>query len=148
MAVHSRWRRNLESIGAVSDAAARLLPSNDLTRLRFVPTDLDFHGTLSIRYRAWDQTQGVAGGVRNLSLEASRGNSTAFSSRLEVATLTVASANDAPVLGGFNTLPVPYTRNSGAAVMLASMATVSDVDSPKLTGGKLIVEVTGGAGGG
>ncbi len=57
-------------------------------------------------------------------------------------TVNVTPVNDKPVLGGIGgTVPYP---NNGAAVSLATAATVTDLDSPNLNLGKLTIRVTTG----
>lgn len=56
--------------------------------------------------------------------------------------ITVAAVNDAPTLSiGGN---IGYQQNA-AAILIASSATVSDVDSPNFASGKLTVSITSGA---
>jgi hypothetical protein len=57
--------------------------------------------------------------------------------------LNVIPANDAPILGDVAS-NVDYAQNS-AAIALAGSATVRDVDSPDLQGGKLTAAITAGA---
>ena len=56
-------------MGSVSNASARLLAADGLTRIRFVPTG-GFTGTVSngITFRAWDQTTGTNGGLGNATV--------------------------------------------------------------------------------
>lgn len=128
-------------LGAPTAATARLLPANDQTRIRYLP-NANFNGEVKFTFRAWDQTQGVAGGTFDLSQSTSHGGSTAFSTDVETAALIVAAVNDAPLLTGISG-SVGYGLNS-AAIQLAPQATVSDVDSPNFDGGRLLVKVTTG----
>lgn len=125
------------AMGAVSETAARLLPGS--AHVRFIPK-ADFNGTVQLWYRAWDQTQGSAGGTFNLV--GKTGGAWAFSTAKESASLTVAPVNDPPrlVLSG----SLGYVHDS-AAVTLAAAATVSDIDSPNFAGGRLRVWITDGA---
>jgi hypothetical protein len=125
------------AMGDVSESAARLLPG--WARVRFVPK-ADFHGTVKLFYRAWDQTQGDAGGVFNL--QGHTGGATAFSTAYENAALTVTPVNDRPKLGLGGTLG--YIHDS-AAITLAAGALVSDVDSANFFQGQLRVWITDGA---
>lgn len=87
---------NWLSFGAVGGSAARLLASDSQTRIRFVP-GANFEGTVDpgIRFRAWDRTSGVSGGVADTLIN---GGETPFSSETESALITVTGVNDAPVL--------------------------------------------------
>jgi hypothetical protein len=76
-----------------SPSAARLIPED--ARLRFLP-DWDFNGPVTLKFHAWDQTQGQPAHAANL--EENTGGVTAFSSGKATATLTVTPVNDAPVL--------------------------------------------------
>src|SRR4030095_15878725 len=82
------------ALGAVSDSSARLLASN--ARLYFQP-NADFNGTIAnaISFRAWDRTSGANGAFADAS---SNGGTTAFSSATDVADITIAAVNDAPIL--------------------------------------------------
>jgi hypothetical protein len=130
-----------EPLGVPTASAARLLPADGLTKVRFLPK-LNYTGQVTLSFRAWDQTQGTSGETFDVSKTASRGGATAFSTSAEAAALVVAPVNDAPVLGGISG-SVGYTRN-GPAVVLAPSATVTDVDSANFAGGTLTVEVSGG----
>jgi hypothetical protein len=81
--------RSWTNFGTVGTATARLLRAQDL--IRFVP-NAGYRGQVSLSFRAWDQTSGVAGGTVNLT--SSRfalrvGGSTAFSAALAAALLRV-----------------------------------------------------------
>jgi len=77
------------ALSATSITAALLLPSNgSLTKLRYV-LNLNFVGTVSISYRAWDQTSGTAGSFANVATASLVGGNTAFSAAIETACLTV-----------------------------------------------------------
>ncbi len=142
-----RWEYSLnggqdwKNLKTAQASAARLLPANAQSRIRFIPT-LNFNGTVKLFYRAWDQTQGIAGGTRNLSSPASRGGTTAFSTATEYATLTVTAVNDAPKLTAIPNA-IGYTQN-GPAIRLASSAILTDPDSDNLNGGRLQVRIVEG----
>jgi hypothetical protein len=55
------------SLSGVSLGSARLLKSDELHRVRFVP-NANFSGNAEIRYRSWDQTSGEDGGVADLTV--------------------------------------------------------------------------------
>ncbi len=82
------------NLGAPSQAAARLLVSNDRTRVRFVP-DANYNGTASLDFRAWDRSSGSGGGVADTT---TNGGSTSFSTAIETANITVVSINDIPTI--------------------------------------------------
>jgi hypothetical protein len=124
-------------IGAASETSARLLPG--FARVRFLPK-LDFNGTVSLFYRAWDQTQGSVGGTFDLT--GNLGGTKAFSLAKESASLTVAPVNDPPKVTLSGT--IGYVHDS-AAITLASDATVTDVDGGNFFDGLLRVRITDGA---
>lgn len=140
---HGTWQSSLDggttwqAMGAVSEAAARLLPG--WSQMRFLPK-ADFNGTVKLYYHSWDQTQGSVGGTFNLS--GNTGGSKAFSTARGSAALTVTPVNDAPKvsLGG----TIGYVRDA-AAITLAPNASVSDIDSANFANGQLRVWITNGA---
>jgi hypothetical protein len=127
---------NWQAMGTVSETAARLLPSDSQTRVRFVP-NANFNGALNFTYRGWDRTQGTAAGTFNLT--GNYGGTKAFSSAFEVATLTVTPVNDAPTL---NTAPNPTlativedaTNPAGSLITSFATGAISDVDAGALKG--------------
>jgi hypothetical protein len=130
------------ALGTPSLAATVLLPTNgNLSRIRFLP-NANFNGTVELKYFAWDQTQGTAGGTSDLSGRGKTGNATAFSVDSRVSRLSVLPLNDVPVLnvGG----STGYKLN-GPAILLAEGATVTDVDSPNFANGYLLLSITSGA---
>jgi hypothetical protein len=78
-AAHGIWQymlagdANWINLGAPTDAAARLLPSD--AKIRYVP-HAGFVGQAVLIVRAWDGTTGTAGGVVNIT---TTGGATAFS---------------------------------------------------------------------
>ncbi|QEG40277.1 DUF4347 domain-containing protein [Roseimaritima ulvae] len=76
---------------ALSESNALLLRATD--RLRFTPAT-DNGGSISIAYRAWDQTTGTAGNTADTT---SNGGSTAFSAASDSITVNTTSVNDAPI---------------------------------------------------
>ena len=83
------------ALGTPSDASARLLAADAVTRLAFQP-GANLNGTLAeaITFRAWDQTSGANGAVADATVN---GGTSAFSSSMDSAAITVGDANDAPV---------------------------------------------------
>jgi hypothetical protein len=71
-ATHGSWEYSLNggnvwnSLSGVSLGSARLLKSDELHRVRFVP-NANFNGNAEIRYRAWDQTSGQDGSLVDLT---------------------------------------------------------------------------------
>jgi parallel beta-helix repeat protein len=90
---HGRWQYKLgiggtwTDFGSPSDTAARLLPADASTWVRFVP-DLNWTGTLDpgITFRAWDQTGGMPGGTADTT---TNGGASPFSTATESASITV-----------------------------------------------------------
>jgi 6-phosphogluconolactonase (cycloisomerase 2 family) len=90
---HGTWQytvnggTNWYNIGSVSETGARLLPANNVTRIRLVPA-AGFTGLVAngITFCAWDGTTGTAGGLGDAS---QRGGSSAFSIAMETAQVTV-----------------------------------------------------------
>jgi hypothetical protein len=86
-----------------SPREARLLASN--TQIRFVP-NANYYGQASIIFRAWDQTSGSHGSTADTTTS---GDSTAFSSNVATASITVnAINNDASNLISPVASPLPY----------------------------------------
>ncbi len=79
-----------QSVGTVSDAASLLLRSSDL--LRFVPGGANSAAPF-VRFRAWDRTSGSQGTKVNTT---ANGGTTAFSSALEVASISVTTSGGSP----------------------------------------------------
>lgn len=75
------------ALGSVTGSSARLLPADNLSRVRFCPNG-SYLGTLgfALTYRAWDRTTGVSGGTASTSPS---GGTTAFSTTSGWASLTV-----------------------------------------------------------
>jgi CSLREA domain-containing protein len=128
-----------QAMGAPTSSAARLLPSNASTRIRFLP-NADFNGTVQLFYRAWDRTQGTSGGT--LDTAGNTGGTGSLSTASESAAQTVNPVNDAPQVALSGT--INYTADAGP-ITLAPNAGVSDVDSTDFDGGGLLVQITDGA---
>jgi hypothetical protein len=142
---NGNWQYSLDNggtwtaMGTPTSSAARLLPNS--ARIRFLPK-LDFNGTVQISYRAWDQTAGTAGGT--LMVSGNRGGAKTLSFAQETAKLTVNPVNDKPVLGRISG-SIGYVHNAATAIVVATFATVTDVDSTSFDGGRLRVRITDGA---
>ncbi|MFS8086456.1 MAG: beta strand repeat-containing protein, partial [Acidobacteriota bacterium] len=85
---------NWTAFGAPNATTARLLASDALTRVRFVP-NANFNGTVDpgLTFRAWDQTSGTNGNTADTT---TFGGITAFSAATETASITVNPVNDTP----------------------------------------------------
>lgn len=128
-----------QSLGDASETNARLLPADATTRIRFLPK-ANFNGQAWLGYRAWDQSEGSAGGA--LSTENRLGLTGTFSLASEKASIIVTPVNDAPVISFSGT--VGYVHNK-PAIALAPYARVTDIDSPNFAGGQLRVRISSGA---
>lgn len=112
---NGQWQYSLNTgstwtnFGTASSTAARLLRLTDL--VRFVPNST-YTGSASISYHAWDQTAGTAGSTADISTTTSVGGSTAFSTTVDSASITVAYINFAPVLNTAATYTLPYVKSS------------------------------------
>ena len=83
---------NFTDFGAVSASTARLLDLTANHKIRFVP-ELDFQGTATIKFRAWDGTTGSSGGTATTS---TNGGTSAFSAGEVTKTITINPINDEP----------------------------------------------------
>ncbi|MBI3155174.1 MAG: cadherin-like domain-containing protein, partial [Burkholderiales bacterium] len=122
---------NWAALGAPSDASARLLAADAVTRLYFEP-DADWSGTLdpAIAFRAWDQTSGANGAQADATVN---GGTTAFSVATDTAALSVAAVNDAPGMPGVALGST--SEDSSKTWQVADFASFSwDVDAGALKG--------------
>ncbi|MCS7469466.1 DUF2341 domain-containing protein, partial [Stieleria sp. ICT_E10.1] len=125
------------SFGAVSNSNAVLL--DDAAKIRFVP-DADYSGPSGdITFRAWDTTDGNPSGTTAVDVS-TNGDSTAYSSTTDSASLNVLAVNDAPVEASIEGSTLAYTENDGA-VAITSTLTLSDVDDTDLE--SAVVQITG-----
>ncbi|NCC93520.1 MAG: cadherin repeat domain-containing protein, partial [Opitutae bacterium] len=125
------------AVEAVSGNSALLLTSAN--SLRFVPTAANNNAqTASITFRAWDQTSGTEGTKVDTT---TNGGTTAFSTAMETAAISVTAVNDDPTISG---LPasITVTEDTLSNVDL-SAATFDDVDSGA---GNVNMLLTAGAG--
>ncbi|MBK6744802.1 MAG: cadherin domain-containing protein [Hydrogenophilales bacterium] len=128
---NGQWQYTLDGsswvdISSVSAASALLLPSDAVTRVRFVP-DADYNGVaFPFSYRAWDQTSGIAGGFADTTLT---GGSTAFSAESASVSVTVNPVNDAPSLQ----VPGPQTTPVDTGLVFSGATgnslSVTDIDA-------------------
>jgi Domain of unknown function (DUF4347)/Cadherin domain/Right handed beta helix region/Laminin G domain len=130
---------NWSALGAVSNGSARLLAADANTRLYFQP-NANYNGTIAnaITFRAWDQTSGTAGGTADTS---SNGGTTAFSSALDSASITVTAVNDAP---SATNLGAAETYTEDTALNLTDIV-ISDIDSANVTATLTLSNVAAGS---
>jgi alpha-tubulin suppressor-like RCC1 family protein len=107
---------NWQQLDGLTEAQSLLLTLSD--SLRFVPDGTNATAA-SFTYRAWDQTSGTVGTRVDTS---QTGASTAFSSVVNTASITVTAVNDAPV----------WTNTT--AVDLGTLARLSTGDDPANAG--------------
>ena len=115
----------------IAENKAVLLDSTAM--IRFVP-DADFNGTSAITFRAWDQTQGNSGDSN--SDTSVHGGTTAFSSEIGKALITVNPVNDMPL---FTSIPVTAaTEDSNYSYMVTTADPDADdvhsITAPNLPG--------------
>ncbi len=116
-------------LGAVTAGSARLLADNASTRLYFQP-NADFSGTVSsaISFRAWDQTSGANGGSADVS---TNGGTTAFSTAVDSANITVDPVADTPSITGASTNE--DTQTSSGLVISRNAVDGTEVTHFKIT---------------
>ena len=132
---------NWTNLGNVSDVAAVTLDST--ASIRFVP-DANYNGPAgNIDFRAWDQTDGSVNGQTNVNSIPIDGTS-AFSSDIEEASLTVVPENDNPVITSTNSFSIDENTTQ------VGLITTTDIDSgsPTFTlagpdGGLFAIDSTG-----
>ncbi|HSD44442.1 MAG TPA: DUF4347 domain-containing protein, partial [Burkholderiales bacterium] len=126
-------------LGAVSASSARLLAADASTRIYFQPNP-DWNGTLTsaITFRAWDQTSGANGALAN---SGAGGGTSAFSSAIDTASLTVTPVNDAP---NASNLSAAEAYLEDTALNLTDIV-VSDVDSANVAVTLTLSDVAAGA---
>ncbi len=99
---------NWTNFASPSPSAARLLSSID--QVRFVPNP-NYAGPATFTYLAWDQSVGSVGDIVDTS-NSNNGGSTAFSTAVETASLTVTPINDAPERISGSLLPINVVEDS------------------------------------
>jgi uncharacterized delta-60 repeat protein len=135
------WQYNTGSgwtdVGVVSANSALLLRATDSLRFQPNGSNGDF---ATVLFQAWDQTTGTAATKVDSSVA---GGTTAFSSQVELATLTIAASNDAPVPDTSGTMTLTtinedQTSNGGNTIasIIASAGgdRITDVDSGAVEG--------------
>ncbi|MDX6481049.1 MAG: large repetitive protein, partial [Gaiellaceae bacterium] len=116
------------ALGAVTNANARLLAADANTRLYFQPS-ANFNGTIAtaITFRAWDQSAGANGALADTS---SNGDTTAFSTATDTASLLINAVNDSPTDIGLSSSSVDENQPSASTVGTFSS---TDIDSASFT---------------
>jgi len=107
----------------LNDANALLLAADGKTRLYLSPA-ANLNGTTSnaVTFRAWDRTSGQNGGFADTS---TNGGTTAFSTAVDTASLTITAVNDAPTIT-LNQLSI----TEGTSVLIDTSAlAIDDIDS-------------------
>jgi hypothetical protein len=107
------------ALGAVSDASAKLLAADGVTRVRFAPNP-DWNGSATFTFRAWDQSGGTAGQATGDTR--TNGGASPFSANIATATITVGAVNDAPVLAAGSASNVTTTEGSATSLGLGGLA--------------------------
>ncbi|MGB3637584.1 MAG: DUF4347 domain-containing protein, partial [Rivularia sp. (in: cyanobacteria)] len=129
---------NWNPLENVSDNNARLLAADTDTRIYFLP-NTNYNGTINdgITFRAWDTTTGSNGGIADTT---TNGGSTAFSSDIETAAITVNPIKDAPTIS--NSILI---INEGGIVTLSNAnLSATDIDNDDTTLTFTVSNVTNG----
>ena len=114
------------------------LPLKSTDKIRFVP-DTDAIGEAYLEYRAWDQTEGVAGVPFNLAASGKLASGSAFSGVSDYFFARVTPLNDKPVLDtlskGSLTPVLPTDTNPAGDLVSAILGTaVADADAGSVPG--------------
>jgi hypothetical protein len=112
--------QNWVGFGTPSTAAARLLA--DTAKIRFSP-NLNYSGSATITYQAWDQTSGTNGATVDISVAGSTGLLTAFSRLNDTAAIAVNAVADAPPL-----TVTPASGDQNTAIPLNINTSLVDTD--------------------
>ena len=119
-------------LNAPSTENSLLLRATDL--IRFTPSSTALPGNASLRFRAWDQTAGLAGGTADTSLN---GGSTAFSATEATASIATVAENNAPFFtqaggGILDSVPEDVVNPRGTLVseIVGSIVADSDPGTP------------------
>ncbi|TXI59724.1 MAG: DUF4347 domain-containing protein, partial [Limnohabitans sp.] len=126
-----------QNAGVVDSQHALLLGAND--SIRFLP-DAQNSTTGAIEYRLWDGASGTAGQKVDVT---TNGDTTAFSTGTDSATITVTDVNDAPTVTVNNGYSTVYFGALGSAVNVfaAGSITLGDVDiGDRVTGASVTMD--------
>lgn len=136
------WNNFSGTTGSAVDisSSARLLDGTlggGTTQLiRFVP-NLNYSGTDTFAFKAWDKSSGSAGGTADTT-----GGSTAFSSSSDTASVVVSAVNDVPTLGNLSSDSINFIQGQSAKLVdQSSNASVNDIDSSDFNSGNLTVSI-------
>lgn len=116
---------------SIGEAHALMLRETDL--VRYVP-NLNYVGTRTMSYRAWDQTAGSGGQYADLTTAGAVGGTGAAGPEVETAAVTVTPFNDAPAfnttrLALFTPQPVGSTTHTGDTVAALLGTSITDPDA-------------------
>ncbi|MEN8218041.1 MAG: Ig-like domain-containing protein [Pseudomonadota bacterium] len=113
-----------KAVGSVAENNALLLAADAKTRLDFQP-NANFNGSVTnaISFRAWDQTSGTASSKVDTS---TNGGTTAFSSEIDTANITVTAVNDAPIAED-------KTVTTDEDTSVSDVLSATDIDGDSLT---------------
>ncbi|WP_417782550.1 LamG-like jellyroll fold domain-containing protein [Terasakiella pusilla] len=110
---------------------AKLLDQSGL--VRFVPNP-DYDGQPSMQFRLWDGTSGTHGQLGDASVA---GGTSAFSSDILTANLTITPENDAAVINGANTAQ-SFTEDGGAIGVFDPALDVIDPDGDVIASATIV----------
>ena len=118
------------AFGSVSTSTARLLDGtltgNDTQKIRFVPT-LNYNGSATITFRAWDKATGTAGLTADTSTN--NGGITAYSTVTDTASIAISAVNDTPVLTTPTAIRLTDTSATDTFVNQTGTLSATDVDA-------------------
>ena len=126
------------SMGSLAENQALLL--QDTARIRAVPDGIDGTTSATISFRAWDQTDGGTAGTKVNTDSPNNGGTTAYSSAIESAGITVLSSNDTPIIASVEGATLEYTEND-VATAITSTLTINDVDDTNIE--SATIKITG-----
>jgi hypothetical protein len=139
----SRWI----PFGPVSPFTALLLRDTD--KVRFVP-GIDFSGTATLSYAAWDRTAGNAGQRTDLTVPGVAGGMGAFSTGVLTASLAVNPVNVGSVLVANSAVfltPVAFNNSNPTGDLVSSLLSGIYFDTSGSSGGMAVIGLSGQAGG-
>lgn len=132
-----QWSLNGTAWNTISGVSiSNVLLLGPTSRVRFVP-NLNFNGTATFTYHAWNQSVGLNGEFVNPSTL-----TTSFSTATATGTQTVRVIND-PVVLNTSTTPVVTDNTTGALISAFTAGTISDVVGESSNFGIAVVGVTG-----
>ena len=112
---NGRWQYSFDAGKSWTDFTAKTGGKADLSeaavlldkshRIRFVPAQAEWSGTASLRFRAWDKSEGNPGDRADVS---GAGGFSAFSENEEQALIKVTQANHAPELDSGLSIPIVW----------------------------------------